>query len=167
MRKLTAEAFWAKYDKPASGDGCWIWKFCLSKDGYGKCLFMGEQLAHRAAYRLAIGRIPKRKCVLHSCDNRRCGNPSHLFIGTRRMNNRDRDQKGRTALGDRHGSRTRPDRVPRGHSHSRAKLTDADIRRIRRLYASGRFTHRALGVIYDVSHSEIGHVVRKEIRKDA
>ena len=45
------------------------------------------------------GDIPKNMCVLHSCDNRKCVNPKHLFLGTRKDNAEDKVSKGRQAKG--------------------------------------------------------------------
>ena len=165
MRKLTVEDFWASVDRSAGPDGCWPWTKSLTTDGYGHCFFMGEQLAHRIAYKLMVGEIPKGQCVLHKCDNRPCCNPKDLFTGTRLLNNLDRDQKGRAARGDKHGSRTRPECRPRGEKHACAKLTDYQVDEIRKLYATGGYTHRALGELFGVSHTVVGTVLRFETRK--
>lgn len=165
MRRRTTEDFWANVDQSAGPDGCWPWTKSLTADGYGHCKFMGEQLAHRVAYRLVIGEIPEGHCVLHKCDHRPCCNPKDLFTGTRVVNNMDRDQKGRTARGDKNGHRTMPERTPRGERHARAKLTDQQVAEIRELYATGDHTHRTLGRLFDVSHAEVGHVTRFEIRR--
>lgn len=165
MRRTTAKSFWDKVDKSGDG-GCWLWTMSLSEDEYGKCVFMGEQLAHRIAYRLSMGEIPAGQCVLHTCDVRHCINPDHLFLGTRVDNNADRDRKGRAAKGDQHGSRTMPDCRPRGERHSLAKLTDAQVIEIRDLYSNGNHTHRSLAKLFHVSHATIGDIIRFDTRKE-
>lgn len=52
-------------------------------------------LAHRVAWRLANGPIPPRMCICHSCDNPKCINPKHLFLGSYSDNVRDMIRKGR------------------------------------------------------------------------
>lgn len=51
--------------------------------------------AHRCAWRLWRGPIPEGKLVLHHCDNPRCINPDHLYLGTDADNVRDREARGR------------------------------------------------------------------------
>jgi DNA invertase Pin-like site-specific DNA recombinase len=63
-------------------------------------------------------------CVLHHCDTPLCVRPDHLFLGTITDNNADMKRKGR--------NRTGGGRNPlRGMQHWRAKLTDADVLRMR------------------------------------
>lgn len=117
--------FWSKVDIKDSND-CWNWMGSLSR-GYGHIRIQYVLYrTHRIAYFLANKRDPSGKCVCHSCDNRRCCNPSHLWLGTRIENNRDRDNKGRQY----------------------SKLTETQVRQIRKRYALGGISQRALARQY-------------------
>lgn len=52
-------------------------------------------LIHRKVYAFLNGKIPPNKLVCHSCDNRICINPSHLWLGTHEDNQNDKISKGR------------------------------------------------------------------------
>lgn len=89
------ERFWAKVDKTPE---CWNWTGGCNDRGYGTFANgHGHQLAHRYAYEISSGSIPDGVFVLHRCDNRRCVNPSHLWLGTAQDNTADMIAKGRAA----------------------------------------------------------------------
>lgn len=75
--------------------GCWNWTKSRGSHGYGDFRRDGHKLAHRWAYATFVGPIPEGAFVLHRCDNRRCVNPDHLFIGDADINNKDMVNKGR------------------------------------------------------------------------
>lgn len=76
---------------------CWPWHAGKDKGGYGKIRIQGKaRMAHRVSWRHFRGRIPRRKMVLHSCDNRGCVNPSHLYLGNQIRNMRDMVKRGRS-----------------------------------------------------------------------
>lgn len=94
------ERFLEKFDQT---EGCWNWKGSIKKSmrpghgGYGQFAITPEEVfsAHRFSYLWFVGEIPEGLQVLHSCDNRKCVNPDHLFLGTHQDNMDDMKRKGR------------------------------------------------------------------------
>ena len=124
-------------------DGCWIWTACVTHNGYGVLKVDGRgRRAHRIMWEIVNGPIPDGMCVLHKCDNPSCVNPAHLFVGTTADNNRDAQQKGRIARGER--------------QHI-AKLDADDVRSIRRLHPG--ISIRRLAIQYGVAKRTIRHVI--------
>ena len=76
----TIETFWSQVAKT---DGCWFWTGRVNRDGYGVTGFeMRAWMAHRLAYELDVGPIPKGLQVHHTCKNRRCVRPEHFQLLT-------------------------------------------------------------------------------------
>jgi HNH endonuclease len=118
-------------------NGCWLWTAFLTCKGYGQFKINGKLLqAHRASWILHYGEIPDSLQVLHSCDNRNCVNPNHLFLGTDADNKADAVAKGRYASGER---------------NSGAKLTEEQVAEIR----MSTLSQRELAQLYDVNISTI------------
>lgn len=136
----TEERFWAKVDK--AGD-CWEWT-AATRRGYGAFQVESTRTvgAHRFSYILHHGAIGPGLCVCHTCDNRRCVNPTHLFLGTRADNNADCADKGRTL---------------RGSRNHRAKLDEGQVREIRRRLAKGE-TQTAIAADFGVTVANIGYI---------
>jgi hypothetical protein len=82
------ERFEAKVE-PVTESGCWIWTAALGATGYGRFHLgvRGRPIeAHRAAWEIYRGPIPRDGLVLHKCDVRACVNPAHLYIGNKSDN---------------------------------------------------------------------------------
>lgn len=108
--------FWSRVDVRGD-DECWDWKGSKWDNGYGNFRYRvdGQPVqttAHRYSFELHNGPIEDRQVlVCHTCDNRSCVNPAHLWLGSHQDNADDMVAKGRSARGERKGSKLNPHMV--------------------------------------------------------
>ena len=156
--KQTAESFWARVKKTKS---CWEWQGAMNSTGYGSVGWHGKTYsAHRVAAYLA-GMLTDMRApnstdranthVLHKCDNRKCCNPNHLFLGSYRDNMLDAYRKNRKSQ-------------LKGEVHTNAKLTNKQAQEIREIYKLGK-SQMHLAKKYNVSQKAISLIIRNESYK--
>jgi hypothetical protein len=147
VQSCVSDTFWNNCAKQENG--CWLWTKSTTR-GYGELHYKGTtRKAHRVAWELTYGDIPKGMVVCHRCDNPRCINPDHLFIGTQADNIKDCIEKGRA----RHIS-------PRGESNPRAVLTEQQVIDARRRYRQGGVFYKELAAEYGVGFYAIAQAVK-------
>lgn len=132
---------------------CWDWIGSKnSRSGYGIISVNGvHRKAHRISWEIFNNKeIPQGLNVLHKCDNKKCVNPKHLFLGTLSDNNKDRMTKGRSAFGEKHGKH---------------KLLTKDVIKLRKLYKTGEYTTRKLAKMFNITHQSVWLIIKKINRK--
>lgn len=129
---------------------CWEWTGNLTAKGYGAVRIKGVTFsAHRLSWLLFNGGGLTKLQVLHKCDNPKCINPDHLFLGTNADNLADRQKKGRQA---------------RGETHHKSKLTEDGVRMIRKQVSQGvKIKEIAYRVGVDIS--TIYNIINRKIWK--
>lgn len=124
--------------------GAWLWSGGISRGGYGVFWVDGKSIgAHRYAYQMKYGKIPKGMFICHKHEElgRHNVNPDHLFIGTAEDNNKDIANKDRTAYGEKNGANI---------------LSESDVADIRK----SNFSGAKLAIMYGVSDTTISHIRR-------
>ena len=153
ITKPQTERFYSKISKDQQ-TGCWEWTAALDRDGYGTFKLNGKKWrAHRLSWTIKNGDIPEDIVVCHSCDNRKCCNDAHLFLGNNRMNTYDAIRKRRKA-------------DTSGEANGRAKLTENKVIEVRYLCDQGLLSQREISDRTGVSQSLISLIKAKKIWKN-
>lgn len=142
MHQCIVKRFWSKV-VIGKDDECWEW--LGSVDAQGRARFSIYKIpvnAARVMYQLTIGDIPEGLCVLHTCDNRGCINPYHLYAGTNQDNVNDRNRKGRQAKGEKSGV---------------AKLTEDIVREIVVLLKEGK-TYKEIADRFNTTDERVHYI---------
>jgi hypothetical protein len=146
------DRFRSRLPQTLSDAQCWDWQGRLDRHGYGRIREGGStgvsHLAHRIAWEVHHAEpVPPGMCVCHSCDNRSCVNPAHLFIGTPAENNADRAAK---------------QRGPLGSAHHKAKLTPEQVHAIRAAYLTGAETKAQLARRFGISDTSVHLIITRK-----
>ena len=146
--------FWSKTKEVESG--CIEWQYGIGNHGYGIAYGYCPDhngTVHRVAWWITNGPISEGICVLHKCDNRKCVNPNHLFLGTRDDNNVDMRSKHRHSFGE---------------SHCFAKLTEDNVRTARLLVSQGKRSINSFATEFGVSgctmYEAVNGITWKEVK---
>lgn len=132
-------------------ESCWDWKGIIEHTGYGKLGIRPPIKAHRASWIIHKGPIPKGLIVCHTCDNRKCTNPDHLWLGTHKDNIQDRIKKGRC-------------NTAKGTQLKIARLSDGQVKKIKDLLKKG-LTCSEIGRQYKVSRKIVSRIKNGETWK--
>lgn len=149
-KKPLLERFW-KYVNKRENDECWEWVGSVDSKGYGKILDEGGAkngkllAAHRVSYMIHYGNIPNGLYVCHKCDNKKCINPNHLFLGTAKDNTQDMINKNRL-----------PDR--RGENSSNHKLSNDNVIEIKRLLKNKSESISSIANKFGVGYNVIWYI---------
>lgn len=142
-------------------NGCHEWIGAMQSNGYARFSAFGRSMyAHRFSALLKFGIVKSSIDVCHKCDNRKCVNPDHLFLGTRKENMQDAVSKGRQAKGDKLSV------LHTGDKCSFTKLTYAQVDEIRRLKQEGLKT-KTISALFNVSADNIRKIVRFDTWRSA
>lgn len=125
-----------------SETGCWEWAGTINRDGYGMACYQGERVrAHRLSLLTHLGLSDSEHLALHKCDNRRCINPHHLYLGTNADNAKDMIDRNRSA-------------VPSGEKSVKAKLTESQAAAI----LGDSRTHTVIAKSYGIAPSTVSAI---------
>lgn len=139
--------YWSEVNRAkAKGADCWLWRGATNGRGYGLFTLKGRQrvLAHRLAWLVSRGDIPKGQVLRHKCDHGLCVNPEHLELGTQKQNIHDSTTRGRKK------------------AWGLQKLDGRQVQAIRAQVASGRL-QRDVAADFGISRNHVSSIVNRRV----
>lgn len=133
------------------GDCIYTTDVCLDKDGYPRVKHQAKMWRlNRLIFTYVYGKIPEGKVIGHSCNNKGCINPSHLYLTTAPENS----------------TQAKKDKLyKQGVDSGRAKLTEEQVKEIRRSYYEDSLSQDKLAISFDLSQSTVSAIVRNKTYK--
>ena len=142
------DCFWSKV-QIRNRNACWLWQASTNGKGYGQFRVSSKRKPMKAnvvSFFLSGRKLKTGQSVLHTCHNRLCVNPAHLYAGTSKQNTHDMYQSGRAAWGERHGG---------------CVLSSRDVKEARKLYFEDNLTQREIADCLGVSRPAISLIVNE------
>lgn len=136
-----------------TNNGCIEWVKAVTKSGYGLINIRsrgGLLSVHRLSYEVYVGNIPAGLYILHTCDNPKCINPNHLFLGTQLDNIKDMISKNRGGK--------------KGEENSYSKLTNDEVLTIRWLYETGDYLQKQIGRWFNICQPHVSDIINFNTR---
>jgi len=147
LSKNKPEDVWKQINRK-SEDECWEWIGKSLSKGYGHLRINNKDCySHRMVYIETYGSIPEGLCILHTCNNPKCCNPKHLYVGTHADNMEQMSKDGRSNMGEKHPN---------------SRLSNQIIIKIRFLYSTGKYSQKCLGKMVGVSQGQISRIIKKD-----
>lgn len=149
------DRFLSKIAYTANINNCWDWMGGISRGGYGN---FGVRINNatkniictRLSYFIHNNKDPYGFAVLHKCDNRKCVNPNHLYLGSNKDNSEDMVQKNRQASGVNNGS---------------SKLSEQQVIEIRKEYVFRTVSFQKLANKFNLAKATVKSIIKRETWK--
>lgn len=142
------QRFWSKVDIRSKNE-CWNWIGGKNSPGYGRFRLPRQRKsenAHKFIYEWLFGKVPKGMCVCHTCNNRACVNPRHLYCGTPSDNMKDRVKDGTQSGG-----------ANKGEKHHMNKFSKDTIDRVKTMLLEGH-SGKEISDKFGISRTHISRI---------
>lgn len=143
------DKFWSKVNLPEDINDCWEWSAGLFESGYGQFGITSKIKisAHKFSFQYYNGPILKGYIICHKCDNKKCCNPNHLFLGTCKDNSEDMVRKGRSIKGEK--------------IHTSVLTKNDVIEILTTLYHGNKMSYRDFALKYGVERRQLKNILTR------